>query len=141
MPADQSEIKDAEQEVDSGADNARKVVFVEIQRHQGDESNDPRDPSAPDANQAAVRPLDVWQPHPEEDEREALHEVGDDSAEDRHVEQGSNDLAGYQAACYSELVNQDRQGTADGAAGDQCDVGRLRAGMRDRQELRKVPGP
>src|SRR2546422_8139753 len=98
MPADQSEIEDAEQEVDSGADDASKVVFVEIQRHQGDESNDPRDPSAPDANQAAVRPLDVWQPHPEEDEREALHEVGDDSAEARHEEHRSTDLPAYQPA-------------------------------------------
>src|SRR6266545_9155 len=140
MPSGDGEVEDPEHEVDQRPHDAGPVVLVQVQGHEGNEGDGPGDPGPPLADGASIGTLDVRQPSTEHDERQTLHEVGDDRAEHGHVQQRAHDLPRERAAGLAELVDEDGEPVPDDPPGDQGDVRGLALRRRDRKPLREVAG-
>src|ERR671919_1902468 len=134
------EVEHAEDVVDGHPVQAGTVVVVREHRNERYQRNDACHGRARNPPLAAVRPLDVRQVPPQQDEREALQRVRYDGTEDRHVEQRRDDLRRVVALPTPEVPDDECHGVSNDGSGDQRHVRGLPHAVRDREELRKVPG-
>src|SRR5918995_357278 len=134
------EVEHAEDVVDGYPIQAGTVVVVRKHRDERDQRDDACHSRARNPPLAAVRPVDVRQVPPQKDEREALQGVRDDCPEDRHVEQRRDDLRRVVTLLTPQVPHDDRHEVSNDGSGDQRHLRGLPHAVRDREELRKVPG-
>lgn len=136
MPADQREIEDAQREPAGHPDHAGaidRIGQLEVQRDQGD---DDRQHGAGHAHRAAIGSLHVGELAAQQDEGQALHDVGEHRAEYRHVQQRAADHRGALVGAQREPQHE-HHGECDHRAEHHRHMRRLAAAVGDRQPRRK----